>query len=38
MGSDPIMLSVGGWIRSAGKTWLNNSPFERTNRSPTRSF
>ena len=27
MGSDPIMLSAGGGIRSVGKTWLGNDLF-----------
>jgi len=30
MGSDPIMLLVGGWIRSVGKTWLVNVLFTGT--------
>ena len=27
MGSDPIMISAGGGIRSVGKTWLGNDLF-----------
>ena len=30
MGSDPIMLSAAGWIRSVGKTWLGNDLFAGT--------
>ena len=30
MGSDPIMLSAGGGIRSVGKTWFGNNLFAGT--------